>query len=80
MGLKKVHNQLKIVQIPLKKVHNPRKIVQNPRNPQFKKPAPKPGLALKNYFIPCAAVINASLYTSSSLHPRERSLTGLFNP
>jgi hypothetical protein len=28
----------------------------------------------------CAAVINASLYTSSSLQPRERSFTGAFNP
>src|SRR5690606_28499061 len=33
-----------------------------------------------NYCTACAAVINAKLYTSSALHPRDKSLTGLFNP
>src|SRR5699024_4828667 len=32
------------------------------------------------HYSACAAVINASLYTSSSLHPLDKSFTGLFNP
>src|SRR5699024_8787096 len=32
------------------------------------------------FYMLCAAVINANLYTSSSLQPRDKSFTGLFSP